>query len=138
MKNSLNLLRSVQVALLVSIGLYALIDGRFGPAPKTVSLAFVYSIVGLAASMVGAIVIVRWAILTPAESTLAGDSENAAALNRWRIGYMAIFMLSEAIVLYGVILRFVGLGFQQVVPFFLAGFILMLYFAPRRPSNAIG
>jgi hypothetical protein len=138
MKNSLKLLRSAQVALLISIGLYALIAGRFGPAPKTVSLAFVYSIIGLASSMVGAIVVVRRAILMPAESTLAGDSENAAALNRWRIGYMAIFMLSEAIVLYGVVLRFVGLGFQQVVPFFLAGFILMLYFAPRRPSNAIG
>jgi hypothetical protein len=138
MKNSLKLLRSAQVALLISIGLYALIAGRFGPAPKTVSLAFVYSIIGLASSMVGAIVVVRRAVLMPAESTLAGDSENAAALNRWRIGYMAIFMLSEAIVLYGVVLRFVGLGFQQVVPFFLAGFILMLYFAPRRPSNAIG
>lgn len=82
--------------------------------------------------------VVRRIILMPAESTLAGDSENAAALNRWRIGYVAIFVLSEAIVLYGVVLRFVGVEFQQVVPFFLAGFMLMLFFGPRRPSAALG
>jgi hypothetical protein len=51
---------------------------------------------------------------------------------------MATFALSEAVVIYGVVLRFVGFRFSQVVPFFLAGLILMLFFGPRRPANAIG
>jgi hypothetical protein len=124
--------------MLVSVGLYAFIADRLGPAPKVVSPAFIYSIAAVAASMVGAILLVRRMKLKPAESTLAGNSENAVALNRWRTGYIATFALSEAVVLYGVVLRFVGLGFRQVVPFFVAGFILMLFFGPRRPSNAIG
>ena len=76
--------------------------------------------------------------MKPAESSLAGNPESATTLYRWRTGYMATYALSEAIVLYGVVLRFLGLSFSQVVPFFLAGFILMLFFGPRRPSNAIG
>ena len=124
--------------MLVSIGLYAFIAGRHGPVSKVVPLAFIYSIVVLAASMAGAILLVRRIILKPAESTLAGDPENLAALNRWRIGYIATFALSEAVALYGFVLRFVGVGFRQVIPFFLAGLILMLFFGPRRPSNAIG
>ncbi len=138
MESSLRLLRTVQVALLVSVGLYAFIADRLGPAPKVVSAAFIYSIAAVAASMVGAILLVRRIMLKPAESTLTRDPENAAALKRWRAGYIVTFALSETVVLYGVVLRFAGLGLRQVVPFFVAGFILMLFFGPRRPSNAIG
>ena len=138
MAHSLRLLRTVQVAMLVSIGLYAFLAGRYGPVSKVVSLTFIYSIVALSAIMVGAVLLVRRIILRPAESTLAGDSENAAALNRLRIGYMATFAFSEAVVLYGVVLRFVGVEFRQVVPFFLAGSILMLFFGPRRPFDTLG
>ena len=124
--------------MLLSIGLYAFVAARYGPDAKAVSPIFTYSIAVLAASMIAAILLVRRTIVKPAETTLAGDSENVVVLNRWRIGYVATFALSEAVALYGVLLRFVGLEFQQVVPFFLAGFILMLYFGPRRPTNAIG
>lgn len=138
MQNSLKVLRTIQWAMLLSIGLYAFMAARYGPDSKAVSLVFTYSIVVLAASMIAGILLVRRIIVKPAETTLAGDSENVVALNRWRIGYVATFALSEAVALYGVLLRFAGLEFQQVVPFLLAGFILMLFFGPRRPSNAIG
>jgi hypothetical protein len=131
-------LRIFYVARLVSMGLYALMAAGFGLVPKAVYLAVVYAIVGLAASMLGGILVVRRITLMPAESTLAGYSENVAALNRWRIGYIVTFALSEAVALYGVVLRFMGVEFQQVAPFFLAGFILMLFFRPRRPSATIG
>ena len=85
--------------MLISIGLYAFIAGRFGPASTAVPLAFIYAIVALAAAMVGAILLVRRVMVKPAESTLAGESENAAALNRWRAGYIVTFALSEAVAL---------------------------------------
>ena len=131
MESSFRLLRTVQVAMLISIGLYAFIAQGYGPAPREVSLAFFYSMVGLAAFMVGPILLVRRFIIGPAEDTLAGDSENAAALTGWRFGY-------EAVALYGVALRFIGVGFRQVVPFFLAGLMLMLFLGPRRPSRGLG
>jgi len=124
--------------MLISIGLYAFIAGRLGPAPRMVSPAFIYAIVALAAAMVGATLLVRRVMVKPAESTLAGDPENATALTRWRASYIVTFALSETVALYGIVLRFIGVEFRQVVPLFVAGFILMLYFTPRRPSNAIG
>ena len=138
MESSFKLLRTVQVAMLVSIGLYAFIAQGYGPTPKNVSLTFVYAMAVLAACTIGAVLVVRRVMVKPAESSLAENPENAATLYRWRTGYMATYALSEAVVLYGVVLRFLGLSFSQVVPFFLAGFILMLFFGPRRPSNAIG
>jgi hypothetical protein len=138
MQTSLKLLRIIQLAMLVSIGLYAFMAARYGPAPKAVSPVFTYSIVAVAIAMIAAILLARRVIVKPAETTLTADSENAAALNRWRVGYIAVLGLSEVVALYAVVLRFVGLEFQQVVPFFLAGFILMLYFGPRAPANAIG
>jgi len=81
--------------------------------------------------------VVRRIMLKSAESMLAENRENPAALYRWRASYMATYALSEAVVLYGVVLRFLGLEFSQVAPFFVAGFILMLFFGARS-SNAIG
>jgi len=36
--------------------------------------------------------------------------------------------------LFGLILRFMGFGFQQSVPFYLGGFVLLFFFGPREPS----
>ena len=138
MESSLKLLRTVQVAMLISIGLYAFIAQSYGPAPREVSLAFVYTMAALAIFMIAAILVVRRIFVKPAERALNENPENAVPLNRWRGGYIVTFALSEIVALYGVVLRFVGVRFSQVVPFFLAGFILMLFFGPRRPSNAIG
>jgi uncharacterized sodium:solute symporter family permease YidK len=124
--------------MLISIGLYAFMAQGYGPAPREVSLALIYTMAALAVFMIGAILVVRGIFVKPAERALQENPENAVALNRWRAGYIVSFALSEAVALYGVLLCFVGLRFSQVVPFFVAGFILMLFFGPRRLSNAIG
>ena len=134
----MKVLRTVQVAMLISIGLYAFIAQGYGPAPREVSPAFIYTMAALAIFVIGPILVVRGIFVKPAERALQENPENAVALNRWRAGYIVTFALSEAVALYGVVLRFVGIPFSQVIPFFVAGFILMLFFGPRRPSNAIG
>jgi hypothetical protein len=138
MTSSMKLLRTVQVAMLISIGLYAFIAQGYGPAPREVSLAFIYTMAALAIFVIGPILVVRGIFVKPAQRALEENSENAVALSRWRAGYIVTFALSEAVALYGVVLRFAGVRFSQVVPFFVAGFILMLFFGPRRSSNAIG
>jgi F0F1-type ATP synthase membrane subunit c/vacuolar-type H+-ATPase subunit K len=138
MESSLKLLRTVQVAMLISIGLYAFIAQSYGPAPREVSLAFIYTMAALAIFMIGAILVLRGIFVKSAERALRENPEKAVALNRWRAGYIVTFALSEAVALYGVVLRFTGARFSHVAPFFVAGFILLLFFGPRRPSNAIG
>lgn len=53
------------------------------------------------------------------------------ALKRLRVGYIISFMLSEAVALYGINLRFRGFTLTEVAPFYIAGLLLMIFSAPR-------
>ncbi len=104
--------------------------------PKT--HPYFYLIIGLAAWGVKGIFFVRRKILRPSEQVLSAMPEDAAALRRWRTAYVATYAICDAIALWGLVVRFLGFGLLLAMPFFGAGFLLMLYFAPRRPTNAIG
>jgi hypothetical protein len=45
------------------------------------------------------------------------------------------YALSEAIAIFGLLLRFIGFSFSHVASFYVAGFILLLFFGPRRPVS---
>jgi hypothetical protein len=138
MDSSLKLLRAVRLFLLASIVLYAVIAERFGPAPKAQAPLLFYVITAVAISLIATMFAIRRGRLARLERVLSSDQEDIAALNPWRATYILIFMACEAIALYGLVLRFLGSTFMQVAPFYIAGFVLMLYFAPHRPTNALG
>jgi len=138
MDSSLKLLRTVRLFLLVTIVLYAAIAERFGPAPKAQAPLVFYAITAVAISLIATMFAIRRGRLAKLEKVLSSHQEDTATLNPWRSTYLLIFMACEAIALYGLVLRFLGFTFMQVTPFYIAGFALMLHFAPRRPSNAIG
>jgi hypothetical protein len=138
MEPSLKLLRTVQAAMLASVLLCVLLAARFGPGPqKTIPVVW-YAVAAVAVSISVGIFIVRRVMVVRAESVLSANAEASDALHRWRAGYVIILALSETIAMHGLVLRFVGFAFSQVLPFFVASFILMLFFGPRRPSNTIG
>jgi hypothetical protein len=138
MDGSLKLLRTVRLFLLATIVLYAAIAEHFGPVPKAQSPIVFYAITAVAISLIATMLAIRRGRLAKLEKILSCDQEDIAALNPWRATYLLIFMACEAIALYGLVLRFLGFTFTQVASFYIAGFALMLYFAPHRPSNAIG
>lgn len=137
MDNSLKLLRTVRLFLLATIVFYAAIAERFGPAPKAQAPLVFYAITAVAISLIATMFAIRRGRLAKLEKTLSSTQEDVAALNPWRATYLLIFMACEAIALYGLVLRFLGFSFAQVAPFYIAGFVLMLYFVPRRPGNAV-
>jgi hypothetical protein len=67
--------------------------------------------------------------------TLAEKPEDSLTLNHWKTGYIATYALCETLALFGLILRFMGFGFQQSVPFYVSGFVLLFFFGPREPSQ---
>jgi hypothetical protein len=138
MESSLRLLRTVRLFLLATIVLYAVIAECFGPAPKAQAPLVFYAITAVAISLIATMFAIRRGRLAKLEKVLSSDQEDVAALNPWRATYLVIFMACEAIALYGLVLRFLGFSFTQVSPFYIAGFVLMLYFAPRRSFNTIG
>jgi len=128
-------LRIMRSFMLVSIVCYGLIGERVAPnatAPNR-NLYFVLTLVAI--TTVGMIFAVRRLYVLPAEVTLVSQPEDAAALVRWRTGYVAIYALSESLALFGLVLRILGFTFSEITPFYLAGFALMLVFGPRQPGK---
>lgn len=129
-----------RIALLVSIALYVYVGevysgerGGQGMAPgPDRNLYFFLTLVAL--TTVGMIFAVRRLFVLPSETKLAAEPEDAAALNRWRSGYITTYALSEVLALFGLVLRILGFNFSQVLPFYVVSFVLMLLFAPRSLS----
>ncbi len=127
------MLKTVRLAMLASIVIYGFIGYR---APQRVAPAptLFYSLMIISVSCVGSVRFFRRRFVLRSEVALATQPDDPGALGRWRAGYIVIWALCEAIVLYGLLLRF--LGFVQVLPFLIAGFVLMLFFSPRRPVES--
>jgi len=132
---TLALLRKVRWALLVSIGLYAIICLR-APIPHAPKSVVLHVIVAMALGLVAGMFFVRRKLITAAETVLSSQPNDPAALARLRSGYIMVWAFTESIVLYGLVLRYMGFSFTQVTPFFVGGFALMLFMPPRRPAES--
>jgi hypothetical protein len=136
MRGTVRRLRVVQWTMLGSILLYA-VAGKlisFAAHPVDSSLSYVFTTVGVA--LVGMIFVVRRTlVLRPAED-LAARPDDSISLSHWKTGYIATYALCEALALFGLVLRFLGFTFQKSLPFYVAGFVLLLFFGPREPVSA--
>ena len=128
----------IRVALLLSIVLYVFVGERVvlsvPPAPSR-NLYFALTLVAL--TTVGMIFAVWRLFVLRSEATLAAQPEDVIALNRSRSGYIITYALSEAIALFGLVLRMDGFTLSQVLPFYLVGVVLMVLFGPRGSSREI-
>src|SRR3990170_6490717 len=92
-----------------------------------------------AAAIIGGIVLyLRFARLGPLLAEASGDFGQRLA--RLRFHYILCYTLSEAVALYGFVLRFLGGSREDSIPFFLAAVVLFLlcYPCPPQPPAAPG
>jgi hypothetical protein len=136
MIGALKVLRAVQRAMLISIVLYGIVGQLAGPAPRGVDATLSYLFATLSVAIVGAILVVRRTLVLRAGESLAARPDDSLSLNHWRTGYLATYMLCESLALFGLILRFRGSPVAASVPYYLGGFILLLFFWPRQPVAA--
>lgn len=126
-------LRIVHLILIVSMLVYIWLPSHLRVRPSQLLNPVVYgALVVMALFLVGAIVLIRNLMLQRSMDQLALRPGDSGLLRRWYQGYVIIFCLCEAIVLYGFVLRFMGATLLQSVPFYLGGLALMLCFAPKR------
>ena len=137
MESAVKTVRILQIAMLVSIAIYVFIGERIAPGPRSASPVFFYTFSLVGMTLVGIILLVRRTLILQSEATLRTGATDVGTLNRWRSGYIVTYALSESLALFGLILRFMGFNLVQVVPFYLAGFILMFFFGPRQPSGEL-
>jgi hypothetical protein len=136
MIGALKTLRAVQWAMLASVVLYAIVGQIVGPAPRGIDPALSYLFATLSVAIVGSIFVVRRTLVLRAGESLASRPDDRLSLNHWRTGYIATYVLCESLALFGLILRLRASPGAASAPYYLGGFILLLFFWPRRPAKA--
>jgi hypothetical protein len=139
MDSSIRIVQIIRMALLGSVVIYvALGEGMGNNLHLAPSREMFYALAGMAVVMAVSVVMLRRALILQAQPALASNPADLNALNRWRTGYIVVYAMSEAIALFGLVLRLTGFTLSLVAPFYIAGALLILFFPPRRPSNEIG
>jgi hypothetical protein len=136
MENIVKTLRATQWAMLGSILLYAVVGEFLGSRGRGLdpSLSYVFTTAGVA--IVGLIFVVRRTLVLRSAEALAIRPDDVLSLGHWRSGYIATYVLCEALALSGLILRFLGCSFQQSLPYYIGGFVLLSFFGPQKPVAA--
>lgn len=130
-ESSRRVLQIVRGAFLASIVIYAWMV-RTLPSNVPADPRLFRIITAVAVAEVLVMFVLRRVFVVKAEEVLVSQPEDAIALQRWRTGYLVTWCLSEAVALFGVVLHFLGFTFKQVLPFFIAGFALIVFSTPRR------
>jgi len=133
-EGTLRSLRTVHVILIASILVYMWLPSRLRARPRPLNPVFYESLIAMALLMVGVIVLIRNLMLQRSAEQLVLRPDDSSLIRKWHQAYLTIFCLCEGLVLYGLVLRFVGATLLQTVPFYLGGLILMLCFSPKRPT----
>lgn len=126
----------VQLAMLVTILVYAVVGQVAGPRPKAVDPPLTYVFTTLAVAIVGMIFVVRRTLVFRSAESLAVQPDDPLTVNHWRTGYIITYALCEALAMLGLVLRFLGYSLQQSLPYYVGGFALLFFFAPKAPAPA--
>jgi hypothetical protein len=132
--HQLRTIRYVHFAILLSVALYIWIAEflRRGRSEE-ISNEIYWGLAIAGAGLLAAAFLVRQRMLDPVVQTLQTQPDDAAAIGRWRVGYIIIFSFCEGVVLCGFLARFLGSSAMQAAPFYASGIVLLLLFYPRRP-----
>lgn len=134
MEAALRQIRIIWGAMLLSVLLYAFVSFRIPSSTRaTPSAAFIRAIGLLSVGTVFAIFTARRLLLRDSPMQVPARPDGQIVVTRWRMAHILTWALCEAIALDGLVLHFTGFAVQQAAPFFIAGFALMLFYAPRRP-----
>lgn len=133
MDSAIKIVRAIQIAMLLSVLLLVVAGEVVGSIPTFGNPTLFYALSLATITIVGVILVVRRTLVLQSANMLAARPHDVATLNRWRAGYVMTYALSEAIAGFGLLLRVIGFSLSQVASFYIAGFILLLFFGPRRP-----
>jgi hypothetical protein len=126
-------LQIVRFAMLLSIVLYFIIATRI-PAHVAPNPLIFRVLALLAVANLGLVVFFRTIFVRSPAEVLRSSPQDSSALAKWKSGQVLTWAFAEAIALYGLVLHFLGFPIGQVAPFFLAGALLIVIFAPNLPD----
>ncbi|MGO8796426.1 MAG: hypothetical protein ACLQLC_16515 [Candidatus Sulfotelmatobacter sp.] len=130
-------LRIVQWMLLASVVFCVVAGELLGSGARAIdpSLSYIFTTAGVA--LVGIIFVVRRTLVLRSAETLGAHPDDAITLRHWKSGCLTTYALCEILALFGWVLRLLGCSFQQSVPFYIGGFLLLFFFKPQLPYAAV-
>jgi cytochrome b561 len=136
MRGTIRTLRALQWAMLGSILVYAVVGELVGFRARAAdpSLSYVFTTAGVA--IVGVVFVVRRTLVMRSAENLVSHPDDSLTLNHWKSGYIATYALCDVLALFGLVLRSMGFHFEQCLPFYIGGFVLLFFFGPREPAGA--
>jgi len=137
MRGTLRTLRAVQWTMLGSIVFYAVVGELLGSRGRAADPTLSYFFSTASVAIVGVIFVVRRTLVLRSAENLVAHPDDALTLRHWKSGYIATYSLCEALAVFGLIQRFLGFHFQQSVLFYIGGFVLLFFFAPREPHQTV-
>lgn len=122
------------LALLVSVPMYGIVAelvaaNRERGEPGVVKTA----LLAVGAGTVAAVLFIRFSLIPP--QLQRPELELAKRLTRLRGYYIVCFALSEAVALYGLVLRFAGGRLPDSLPFFIVALGMFAVCYPRMPQT---
>jgi hypothetical protein len=136
MDGAVRIVQMIRIAMMVSVVLYVVVGEELAHSPQVgPDSTFYFAITLVAVILIAMILVMRRWFVVPAETVLAKQTEDRRALGRWQMGYIITYALSEAVALFGLVLRMMGFSLSHVATFYGVGLILMMFFGPRRPSE---
>jgi len=119
--------------MFVAMALYVYISEITQHQLIDMNRAFLFGLGLVAVVLVGIALYVQVKTIRPALETLQAKPDAVAAMASWRSASLASYVIAEAIVLFGLCLRFLGGARILCIPFYVVGIALMLTLFPRRP-----
>ena len=120
--------------MVIAAFIYVWLPEQLGVHPKNLDSTFYSVFIVLLVVMLSSIVILRKLTIAKAEPLIRSNPNDSAALQKWRAGQIATVAMFEGIVLYGLVLRFVGATRMQATPFYAVGILGMIVFWPKPVS----
>jgi hypothetical protein len=130
---ALRIVRLIQIAMLMSVGICVVVGEVIGTR-LTTGANTPYAISFASIAMVGAMLVVRKTLVLQSEAELRVKPGDPAIVARWKTGYIVTYVFCEALGLFGLLLRSMGFPISQVWPYYAGSVVLLLLFWPRIPK----
>ena|ERR1700693_1940460 len=130
-KKTLRAARVLHVALLVMVLVDFDVSYRLAPIQNQISPIMVYAITFVCLNDIGVAVFLRSRMIGPSVESLLSNPSDESALKKWRTGVFVSLVMASTIVLFGLLLKFMGATWNVAGWFFIAGILLLLMWTPR-------
>ena len=110
---------------------------RLAPIQNQTSPILVYAITFVCLNDIGAAAFLRSRMIRPSEESLRSNPNDETALKKWRTGVIVSLGMASTIVLFGVVLKFMGATWNVASWFFIVGIVLLLAWTPRLDVSAV-